>query len=220
MAFIIGLVQAKGGVGRSTVATNLAGELARANSVVLIDCDMPQGTALAWANLRQRMTNSERLSVDTATGQRELVEKLETYRDVADYIILDGPPHLADMTRAILILADFCLVPISASAAELWATANLLLMIEEAREYRPARPVDARIVWTRFRAHTRLAQELREMVGAGITYESLESTLGYRVAYPDALGQGLTAAELTDAYARHEIVALVTEIKQVIGVTG
>ena len=216
MAFIIGLVQAKGGVGRSTVATNLAGELARTNNVVLVDCDMPQGTALAWANLRQRLRHNGGLRIDMATGQRELGEKIARYRNDADYIILDGPPHLADMTRAILVLSDLCLVPISASAAELWATANLLLLIEEAREFRP---VNARIVWTRFRAHTRLAQELSEMVSAGITYASLESTLGYRVAYPDALGQGLTAAELSDSYARHEIDALVTEVKRVIGVT-
>jgi chromosome partitioning protein len=43
MTRIIGLVQVKGGAGRSTVATNLAGELARVGKMALIDADMRQG---------------------------------------------------------------------------------------------------------------------------------------------------------------------------------
>jgi chromosome partitioning protein len=45
MAKIIGMIQVKGGVGRSTVATNIAGVMALKNKTVLIDCDMPQGTS-------------------------------------------------------------------------------------------------------------------------------------------------------------------------------
>jgi len=43
MTKIIGLVQVKGGAGRSTVSTNLAGELSKDGITVLIDCDMPEG---------------------------------------------------------------------------------------------------------------------------------------------------------------------------------
>ncbi|MCZ7562823.1 MAG: ParA family protein [Burkholderiales bacterium] len=217
MSRVIGLVQAKGGVGRSTVATTLAGELARASSVALVDCDMPQGTALAWGNIRRRIGRAERLAVDTARGQAELEEKVGRYRRTADYVVLDGPPHVGEMTRAILALADLCLVPIGASAAELWATANLLLLVEEARS---ARQFDLRIVWTRFRGHTRDARDLSAMVSAALTYRSLEATLGYRGAYASALGQGLTAAELPDTQARREVAALVDEVKRIVGATG
>ncbi|MCB1997034.1 MAG: ParA family protein, partial [Rhodoferax sp.] len=48
MAKILGVIQVKGGAGRSTVATNLAGELAKIGRTVLIDCDMPQGTSASW----------------------------------------------------------------------------------------------------------------------------------------------------------------------------
>ena len=37
----IGIIQVKGGAGRSTVSTNLAGELSKQGKTVLIDCDMP-----------------------------------------------------------------------------------------------------------------------------------------------------------------------------------
>ena len=41
----IGIVQVKGGAGRSTVATTIAGELAKGATVALVDCDQPQGTS-------------------------------------------------------------------------------------------------------------------------------------------------------------------------------
>ncbi|MEL0036879.1 MAG: ParA family protein, partial [Gammaproteobacteria bacterium] len=49
---IISLVQLKGGVGRSTVATNLAGTLAENARVALLDCDSPQFTCSHWLNQR------------------------------------------------------------------------------------------------------------------------------------------------------------------------
>jgi len=45
---VIGVIQVKGGAGRSTVSTNLAGELSKLGKTVLIDCDMPQGTSASW----------------------------------------------------------------------------------------------------------------------------------------------------------------------------
>ena len=161
----IGIIQVKGGAGRSTVSTNLAGELAKLGKTVLIDCDMPQGTSASWfavrqqAETRQSQLFSENLIADTATNHRELVAKVEQYQD-ADYIVLDGPPRIAELTRAILVLADLCLVPVGASAAEIWATNDLLALIEEAKK---VKAVKVRVVWTRYRAHTRLAQELSEL---------------------------------------------------------
>jgi Mrp family chromosome partitioning ATPase len=50
----IGVIQVKGGAGRSTVSTNLAGELSKLGKTVLIDCDMPQGTSASWFAVRQQ----------------------------------------------------------------------------------------------------------------------------------------------------------------------
>ena len=78
----IGIIQVKGGAGRSTVSTNLAGELSKMGKTVLIDCDMPQGTSASWfavwqqAETRQSQLFSENLIADTATNHRELVAKV------------------------------------------------------------------------------------------------------------------------------------------------
>lgn len=219
-AKIVGVIQVKGGAGRSTVSTNLAGELSKHGKTVLIDCDMPQGTSASWFAVRQQSSDkqlqlfSDNLTADTANTHRELVAKVEANRDAA-FIVLDGPPRIAELTRAILILADLCLVPVGASAAEIWATSDLLALIQEARK---VTTVDARMVWTRYRQHTKLAQELSELAGSELGLQALSTALGMRVAYPQALGEGRTAAELPDASAKAEAQALAQEVKQLLKV--
>lgn len=213
MTRVIGLVQVKGGVGRSTVATNLAGELERFGTVALIDADMPQGTSASWAALRQGAKPDDGLVADTANGHRELVAKVERLRGQTDYIVLDGPPRIAEMTRAILAMSDLALVPVGASPAEVWATSDMVPLVKEVQK---VRKVAVRIVWTRFRAYTRLAQDLAAEADKALGLPVMHSTLGYRVAYAEALGQGLTVAELHDENARNEVAALAAEVKRML----
>jgi len=208
---ILGIVQVKGGAGRSTVATNLAGELSKIGTVALIDCDQPQGTSASWASLRQGLGEKSAVGAYTAATHRDLVAVASKVMGKVDYLILDGPPRIAEMSRAILALSTIALVPVGASLAEVWATADVVPLVQEAQGIRP---VDVRLIWTRFRAHTRLAQELEAHAGQELGLKSLKAHLGFRVAYAEALGEGLTAAETGDPAARDEIAALVAEVRR------
>lgn len=209
---VIGIIQVKGGAGRSTVSTNLAGELAKVGKTILIDCDMPQGTSASWYAVRQGKGKEGNLVADTALTHRELIAKVEQYQD-ADYIVLDGPPRIAELTKAILILADLCLIPVGASAAEIWATGDILALIEEANK---VRPVKARMLWTRYRPHTRLAQGLTGLASKELGLAALGTSLGMRVVYMEALGEGLTVAEMADPSARVEVNFLTNEVKKLL----
>ena len=209
---IIGVIQVKGGAGRSTVSTNLAGELSKLGRTVLIDCDMPQGTAASWYAVRQGKGKEGNLVADTAINHRDLVAKVEQYQD-ADYIVLDGPPRIAELTKAILILADLCLIPVGASAAEIWATGDILELIKEANQ---VKKVKARMLWTRYRPHTRLAQGLTGLASKELGLVALGTSLGMRVSYMEALGEGLTVAELADPSARVEVNFLTNEVTKLL----
>jgi len=215
MSKVIAIIQVKGGAGRSTIATNLAGILsAEGKRVALIDCDMPQGTSASWAAIRLA-DKPDSLTVATASSHQELVAVVKSLDAEHDYLVLDGPPRIAEMTRAALILSHLSLIPLGASAAELWATSDLLSTIHEAREIKPT--VDARILWTRFRGSTKSAQELSAAAQGELGLKELRAKLGYRVAFSEALARGMTAAEWPERTARVEMQSVAREVINIMG---
>jgi chromosome partitioning protein len=187
---------------------------AEGKRVALVDCDMPQGTSASWAAIRLA-DKPDSLTVATATNHQELVAVVKRLDAEHDYLVLDGPPRIAEMTRAALILSHLSLIPLSASAAEIWATSDLLATIHEAREVKPT--VDARILWTRFRGSTRSAQELSAAAQSELGLKELKAKLGYRVAFSEALARGMTAAEWPERTARVEMQSVAREVINIMG---
>ena len=210
---VIAVAQVKGGSGRSTLATTLAGELAKQADTVLSDCDMPQGTSSSWYATRLEAGKTGQLRLDTADNHLEAIQKTEQHAGQVRFIVLDGPPRIAELTRAMVLLADLVLVPVGASMADLWATGDVLAMVTEAKA---VKRIKARLVWTRHRGFTNQAKALTEQAKAELGIKALDTTMGLRVAYVDALGSGLTAAETPDAHAKAEVHALVEEVCAII----
>lgn len=210
MAKVISIVQVKGGAGRSTLATNLAAILAREGNTALIDGDVPQGTSSSWGALRNHCGRLGALSVLAAADHLDLAHKVQQLTNTQDFIVIDGPPRIAEVTRAMLVMSDLCLIPLGPSVAEVWATTDLLKTLEQARLAQ--HPVDARIVWNRFRGHTRSARELGESVKVELGMPELESRLGSRVAWCEALARGLAVDEWHDKTAGAELRALAQEV--------
>ena len=206
---IIAVAQVKGGSGRSTLATTLAGELSKRGDTVLIDCDMPQGTSASWYAMRLEAGRTGKLHLDTAVSHLDVMQKTELHNGKTQFIVLDGPPRIAELTRAMVLLADLVLVPAGASMADLWATGDVLAMVTEAKA---VKRIKARLVWTRHRGFTNQAKALTEQAKAELGIKPLDTAMGLRVAYVDALGAGLTAAETPDAQARAEVQALIAEV--------
>lgn len=211
MAKIISIIQVKGGAGRSTIATNLAGLMSTSKKVALIDCDMPQATAASWASIRQG-----NLTVATAADHLEVVKQVEKLNDSHDFIVIDAPPRIAEVTKVALMLSELCLVPLGASAAEIWATSDLLKTIDAAKAIKA--DIDVRIIWNRFRASTKSAQELSEAAHSELKLKELKNRLGYRVAYSEAMARGMTVTEWTDKTAKSEMLSLGKELEKILKV--
>ena len=214
MAKTVGLIQVKGGAGRSTVATNLAAIFSSKVKTALVDCDMPQGTSASWYATRQAEGKANGLTLATASNHKELIEVMQDLNDSHQVIFIDAPPRIAEVTKAIVILSDLNLIPLGASAAEIWATSDLLTTIEEAKEYKPQ--IDARVIWTRFRGYTKSAQELSLAVKQELKLPELKARLGYRVAYSEALARGLGVNEWPDSNARKEITEMGNEVIKIL----
>lgn len=120
---IVSVVQRKGGAGKTTLAVNLAGELARRGGrVVLVDTD-PQGSAYDWA-LPRRLAFVVRHDVPSAANASSWIEGVKAL--AAHVVILDSPADLGSIFNLCVRVADLMLVPCGPSSLDLNVTRQTL----------------------------------------------------------------------------------------------
>ncbi len=133
---IVALLNQKGGVGKTTLATHIAGELAlRGQHVVLLDAD-PQGSSLDWT-LRRSQQGLPRLFSAVGLARETLHQEAPELARRADHVIIDGPPRIAALARSALLAAERVLIPVQPSPYDLWASAEMVSLIREAQVFRP-----------------------------------------------------------------------------------
>src|SRR6266545_854620 len=105
MLTTIAVLNQKGGVGKTTLATNLAAAShLKGRRTLLIDMDR-QGSALDWSAARLEGSKLAGLAVvklDKALALPRFREITEGY----EVVFLDGPPRLGDITRSAAVAAD------------------------------------------------------------------------------------------------------------------
>jgi chromosome partitioning protein len=136
-AMIFAFLNQKGGVGKTTLATHIAGELAlRGLHVILLDAD-PQGSSLDWTQRRSQQ-GLPRLFSAVGLARETLHQEAPELARRADHVIIDGPPRIAALARSALLAAERVLIPVQPSPYDLWASAEMVALIREAQVFRPA----------------------------------------------------------------------------------
>lgn len=209
---VIGVVQLRGGTGRSTLATNIAGVLAQRYTVTLIDAVPPQFASTSWVMMRDELGRADNISVVLVDGHEALLDEVRA--PVTDYVVLDAPPRAREVTQAILATSSLLLVPLRPTAEALAGAGEIIDTVVAAQRRR--RGLQARIVWTPFRPHVRSEVEFRRAAEATLPIPALRTALGKRVAYQKALDRGLTVAEIRDKKARAELEGLMRDIRRLI----
>lgn len=206
-SMFIGLVNEKGGVGKSTLAVHLAVWLSdRGAKVALVDCDKQRSSSQWMAECEPKVTISV---VDTPDN---LAVEGQGLRRSHDFVVGDGPAGLADMSRTLLLLADLAIFPISPSILDLRSVAQATAVLKFAHSINQGRP-EGRLVLNRMRTRDNISRELRKAA------PSLGLTVGNSVIrdlqiYRDAAQQGTVVTRMGSrgATASQEISQLFVEL--------
>jgi chromosome partitioning protein len=212
MGQVIGLLQSKGGVGKTTTALNLAAELSRrGHRVRVYDAD-PAGHAASIAE-------DGRLPFAVTLHLLEKPEGLtawaRTIRSTdADFILVDAPGSMGLAYGATLAVADLALVPSGSTVMDVRGAAETVRMIRQHRRDTGTSRPDVLVVPSRIDRRTSAG---RDAVGtlASLT-EPVAPVVSYRAAVADSLAMG--EAVPADSPSAGEFSALANAVLTRLGV--
>ena len=199
---VVAIVNQKGVVGKTTLATNLASALADVGQVLLLDSD-PQHSALGWANLDP---NPGVQSADAGT----LVRQARAVAGEYAWVVIDCPPGISRVNAEAIRSADVVLIPCKPRVWDVWACEDIVDAVKLRQTGNRGWPRAAFVI-SMERPRTRLSQSIGPAL-AELGMPILQGHTTEREAYAVAGGEGGSVLEGRDRQARAETIAIRDEV--------
>ncbi|HQZ87440.1 MAG TPA: ParA family partition ATPase [Gammaproteobacteria bacterium] len=205
---IIGMLNQKGGVGKTTLSVNIAHELIRKNphvKVLVVDSD-PQQSALNWSEVREKSPPFDIIGFAKKSLHRDLPSVASNY----DFIVIDGPPRVTELARSCIMASDIIIIPCTPSPYDIWASSETVNLINESRIYKEKLKsvfaINRRII------NTAIGRDVAEAL-EDLKTPVLKSHVSQRVIFAESAASGMTVFDMEpEGKAAQEITNLVNEI--------
>src|SRR5579863_5728173 len=211
MPKVIAMLNQKGGVGKTTLAIHIATAMAHRNrKVLLLDAD-PQSSALDWAAAR----DGQPLFPVVGLPKSSIHKELPTLTEKFDIVVIDGPPRVHEVARSAIMASDLVLVPVQPSPYDVWASKEIMDLLNEATIYKPN--LKKAFVINRKIVNTAIGRDVAEALSA-YPVPVLKTAISQRVAFAESATRGLTVFELDpDMLAAQEMSQLADEAELLLG---
>jgi len=207
------LAQTKGGVGKTTLAVNLAVARSQAGrDLLLVDAD-EQSTASDFTAIRTEQLGSPGYTAIQLSGAAVRTQVLQMAGKYQDIIIDAGGRDTAGL-RVALTVADVAVVPFQPRSFDIWTLDKVAELITEARGYNPGLRAVAVLNFADAQGADNEAAAAALKGAPGIDF--LDTPIGRRKAFPNAAAEGRGIIELKrpDPKASAELAALVEALFQ------
>ena len=204
---IIAVINQKGGTGKTTLALNLAAGLARRGSTHLVDAD-PQRSITQWVGMGGGSSGLPAVAQLAGNPTAVLNRLARSHR----YVVVDCPPMAqGDAVAAIMRMAHLALIPVLPSPIDLWASVDMAVAVNQARQHNPE--LRACLVLNQMESRNALSRDMREAV-AEFDVPVLTASMQRRAAYRSAAVEGVSVYGLgkRGQTAVADIEAIIEEI--------
>ena len=214
MTYAIAVAQRKGGVGKTTLAISIAGELQRRwRGVGLIDAD-DQESATQWAG----PGNLQFPVYTLALREQPIGDWVRMFNQIAanhQYAVVDTSPSERALVASIAV-SGLVLVPCTPSGLDIEATARTLEIIEKVCALRQRQP-NLIIVPNRIDSRTLEGRQLVDELSC--FNETVSPTIGSRSAFTRAFSVGHSVADMLESdIAHHEVQVLCDLVENSLGI--
>lgn len=181
----------KGGVGKTTIATNLAVLSAlHKKETLLIDADA-QGSSMDFRSLRKD---------DLAPIHAVQIIKPTIHTDIHTFsnfnnIFIDAGGRDSDTFRSAIMACDFLLIPVTPSPYDIWSSEETFKLLRQARIYKK---INASIVLNQVIKNTNISKDVQDALSDIAKEYDLtisKTTLYSRVAYKESVSEGKSVSE-------------------------
>lgn len=206
---VITVAHQKGGVGKSTIASNLAAEYFKEYGEALTVIDLDTQRSLTYFNNIRRFNDIAELPIVQVQSADELEALIDANKGV---ILIDAGGFDSRMNRIAMAYSDLIITPVSDSSFELGGLMIFQEMLADIRKDVPG--LIATVLLNRVHQFAgKSLEDIFDFVKENAEFSYFETILRDRGEYKRATENGKSVVELaSDGKAAREINSLIKEI--------
>lgn len=210
---VITISHQKGGVGKSTVALNIAVELSKEYNVIVVDLDHQRSITI-FQSIRKNKKLSN-LNVTIAEDEESLKKIINDFNGI---VIIDSGGFDSNLNRVAMLGSDIIITPVSNSLIELYGLEKFKLIIKDLKKIK--KNINVHILLNNISpSATTLVQDLKEFLLSENEqrFSMIKGIMRQRIDYKKSFEYGQSVVEMSNqSRAAQEIRTIILNIKELL----